>query len=73
MTQCPDHPNTLGASAGQCHACDRETVPADAVPALVRRVRAQIAPTPPRRPDHDPNPARDLALARAKADREARK
>jgi hypothetical protein len=65
-TRCPEHPTS---PAWQCPECESDAVPADAVPALVRRVRAQIAPTPPRRPDHDPNPARDLALARARADR----
>jgi hypothetical protein len=46
MTQCPDHPNTLGASAGQCHACDRETDPADSTPATRPRPQPRTRPRP---------------------------
>jgi hypothetical protein len=60
MTQCPDHPRLIGASLGNCRACDTETTPppADWRPAPTRAPRTHTRPTPER-------PSLDATRARA--------
>jgi hypothetical protein len=71
MTACPDHPRTLGATLGNCIACQREAAAVGEARAheLAAMVRAGI----PRRVTHrHPEPApTDLADVRDRADREA--
>lgn len=74
MTQCPDHPMTLGATLGQCIACDREAARVDhaAHVAAIRQTLA-AAPRPARSHPEPEDHALELARARARADRADRK
>ena len=57
MTPCPLHPDVTQP----CHVCG------------VARVRAELAAAPrPARPEPKPDPVHDLAVTRARADREAK-
>ena len=69
---CPDHPRALANALGQCPACNSEAARADN-PTGVARVRAalQVAPRPPQPAPTKPDPVHDLAVTRARADREA--
>jgi hypothetical protein len=67
---CPDHKNAMGNTLGQCLACQREAAQADHH-AGIAAVRAQLAKAPrPATPQPKPEPVRDLARARARADRQ---
>lgn len=66
MTQCPEHPRTVGASTTDCAACRREAVPP--TPAYLA-AKAAI----PRRPvvhKHPSAPVTDVTGARARIDTE---
>ena len=69
---CPDHPRTLGATLGQCIACQREAAAVDEDRA--RELAAMVRAALPRRSvtHRHPEPApTDLADVRDRADREA--
>lgn len=73
MTQCPDHAGRVGATLGNCRLCAAEAAHADH-DAAAQAVRDALKRAP--RPPHaaEPTtPTHDLAKARARADREARK
>ena len=70
---CPDHPRAMGNTLGQCLACQREAATTDHR-AGVAAVKDALANAPRRAtPQPKPEPVRDLARARARADKENRK
>ena len=68
---CPDHPRAMSNALGNCLACQSEASNADN-PTGVARVRAALAaaPRPPAPAPDQPDPVRDLARARTRADKE---
>jgi hypothetical protein len=74
MTQCPDHMRKGGATLGDCRECAREADTADhAAGAANAKAALRAAPRPPHATEPPkPDPVRDLAIVRARADREAK-
>ena len=70
---CPDHPGRTGNELPECRWCVQEAALADHTQGAAA-VRAQLANAPrPTRPATPTEPARDLARARARTDKETRR